>query len=826
MKKAYLAILPLIFAAACTDDFKPNGGDSDDGGVKFSAKLERTPESRTIYQDRDGNAFPIFWAENDTVLLASPECGVKTATYVIEGTGSSTATSMTKVGEAGIQWGGAKSASFYSIYPKSYTMNGRLYTNTLTINNAGQAVAEINVRKYQMNRFEKNADGVWVGTAIDDDPTTTDICNYPDAIMYAQRYMSEVGTVEMQYHPFTTAFHIELDGYTWEWLSDAGTITIEDITIEAPEGTVICGKFNATFKDANTNEAPEVTVPTQSIPETNIIHVYPTVGDQGLLLSVAKEEKISFNVFAIPNPNVKSADGWQIRVKTTHGTYYRDLVSASTGDQTANPTLKAGMIHPVHFPTFNVKDKEFKLNVDSWMKNIPRNVYINELSIPGAWYSRQSEYQGTSTGINTSGTKLTVAQMWAAGVRAFSVETRSATSGLGEFTPSRVVVSGTGRNSAGYYYGGDPISGVINDIAAELMGKTYGYAVLALQYADGGDGGHRARDYNYWLQGIANVYSGLTDDVKGTIYQGDLTPSTTIGEVAGKLIILVNVAAGLPGYTTILNPTPESTQISLNGWTGTQAPAMYSFINKARPAGTSPVVEMHHIWSDDYMGKYAIENFNDQTNPDAIKNLVLSLNPNTLYLNYAIANRTYPTDADNVGVDGSGVLTQNGLPTYIGRKQAVKRMLRNSNIVKNEGRHNLMLFVGAGGNEATATDGSTSQSTALSFARVMNPWLLTQIYGEINNQTFSPFGMVFCNFISQTEMSLSGSYTYPAGSDKAGQTSTTFDNTEIMKGLVKMNRLFYLSRDPSKPETLSAQEASKASYSSTHNDGGDAWTIE
>ena len=171
MKKAYLAILPLIFAAACTDDFKPNGGDSDDGGVKFSAKLEKTPESRTIYQEREGNAFPIFWAENDTVLLASPECGIKTATYVIEGTGSSTATSMTKVGEAGIQWGGAKSASFYSIYPKSYTMNGRLYTNTLTINNAGQAVAEINVRKYQMNRFEKNADGVWVGTAIDDDPT-------------------------------------------------------------------------------------------------------------------------------------------------------------------------------------------------------------------------------------------------------------------------------------------------------------------------------------------------------------------------------------------------------------------------------------------------------------------------------------------------------------------------------------------------------------------------------------------------------------------------------------------------------------------------------
>lgn len=488
-------------------------------------------------------------------------------------------------------------------------------------------------------------------------------------------------------------------------------------------------------------------------------------------LTINKGEKVSFNVFAIPVGNEVSSD-WKLTVRTLTGTYTRPL---TPGQGTDAGKLIAGMVHKLNMPAFMV-NSDFTFDKTSWMSQIPRNVYITNLSLPGAWYSRQSEYQGTN-----NGTTWTLQALWDAGVRAFSCETRTATARWGSTTPTKVVVSGTGVNggmlSDAYYYGGDDISGVMGDLADAVSES--GYAVLVLSYADGGEGGHRSRDYAFWLQGIYNSYNSLSAARKAKIYQGPLTSETTVGDVLGKLILQVNVASGLVGG-----------DITIGDYAG-NLPGLLTYVNRKRESGTAPISQMHWSeWNDSYMVN-KITSLPSQDLAD-VTNALMGLDPNTLYCNYTIANRTQLDTG-----------TATDLPTYANRKQAISRILRNSEIVLNNGRHNIWSMIGAGGTQATSSSSSTS---AQSFAANMNAWLLEQLETRMNNGNYAPLGLVLCNYIANTVNGV--------------------DGNEIIDHIVRMNQMFRLSRDENKPEWPdSGQTVSKsqADYSSSLSKDPNGW---
>lgn len=815
MKKIYLSMLAAVVLASCSDNdlTTPQKPLKPGSEVSFTLSLDKSDLStRTTYGDYGennvGNAFPVYWVNNDKVAMASPGAAVDTATYSIEaGDKQNYATSMTKVGAAGIQWGSTLPQSFYSVYPTGYVdVNNKFVKNSFTIN-GNKAEATLHVRDTQKQLFKKfevkdsegNTTAVWKGTPVDEDKMKS-----PDAIMYAQKKMEENGDVILQYVPFTTAFNITLDGY--EYLAGVeedktNPIVIQEVIIEAPEGTQLVGDFKAAFDedatatpvvtasaDINTCETPNIIhIPCIMVDETNEAnetkYLHPAVG-----------EKIVFNVFAIPTENIMN-ENWKLHVKTNYKTYTRSLKPA-TGDNKG--TLVPGKVHKLGMPAIKITvPGETTLPLDTWMKYIPRNVYITDLSLPGAWYSRQKEYQGQN-----GNSDWTIKALWQQGVRAFSVETRTYSTNTGNlinqvWTPTGVAISGTGYERGDGAYGNSAnilnpaptrLSEVIDSICTEVSQKKAGYAVLMISYADGGNGGHRAEDYSSWLKCIKTEYDNLPETQKPVIYGyyagEEITPSTTIGDVAGRLIIQINVASGLPGGN-----------ISKGNYAD-DMPALLTYVNRKREAGTAPVSMMHwKEWSDDYMQNVGIFVNDNDKEADALEALQ-KLGKENFYCNYSIANRTNPTD------DGS--LSVNNLPTYTGRQQALSRILRNSALSLQLGNHNLWSIFAAGGTQATT---STSTPNALTFASTMNQWVLGQLNTRIDGGNYGPFGLVFCNYIANTASSVNGN--------------------EIIERILRMNQLFRLSRDEDKSEWpdngSGTSTPSAASYSSTLSKDANGW---
>lgn len=762
MKKIIVFAAVGALLAGCSDEVrnpeKPSNPGSD---IAFQLNLQSDPQTRTLYGEETNNAFPIYWVDQDQIIVASPQCaaGRNNALYqvTVPNATSHTATAVTKVNEAGVQWGDKLPANFYSVYPVAYNSSASNVVRNEIVNGTDNAVAHLNVRNYQTNIFTKE-NGKWVGTPIDRKSMTDLSANLknPDALMYAQTRQTTDGNVQLTFKPFTVAFNVTLQGYTvTEALGTDPTVTIQEVAITAPEGTQLVGNFDATFNADGTSD-PQVNTNVNTLSEPNVIHI-PTLSTvDGHYLTISQNESVTFNVFAIPTNKTIGSD-WTLTVRTTSGTFTRALTPGS-GNGAAN--LIAGQMHKLNMPTFQVANT-FQFNQSSWIAQIPRNVYLSELSIPGAWYASQSEYQGS----------VTYASLWSAGVRAFGIETRSSVPTRFEDTRNHVVVSGTGDNSGNItgnkYVGGTPIVNVMRELITQLQSHTNEYALLVLSYADGGSGGHNAEDYSYWLQGIYNEYNALTTTEKGYVYSDAITPNTTVGDVVGKLIIKVNVGGNLPGGN-----------ITLGDYAG-NLPGLLSYTDikwENSTANSSLISNLYWgSWSNDYM-----------TN---VSGTVESLDPNSLYWNYTVANRTSTA---------SGA----GIPSYANRQGSITTILANSRAIYEAGHQNMWFFVGAGGTQATSSTSRNPSATA--FASTMNKWINDKLVEKINGEDFSPFGIVMCNYI----------------------TDATYTGPTIIENIIKMNRLFRLNRDESQPEWPgTTQQNSPANYSSFHTMAGNAWTV-
>lgn len=73
-----------------------------------------------------------------------------------------------------------------------------------------------------------------------------------------------------------------------------------------------------------------------------------------------------------------------------------------------------GQIYPVKFGYFKVRGADFDLK--SWIGQLNPNIYLSELSIPGAWHASNAYYQGTDAASDLQ-------KQYQAGVRAFEVHT-------------------------------------------------------------------------------------------------------------------------------------------------------------------------------------------------------------------------------------------------------------------------------------------------------------------------------------------------------------------------------------------------------------------
>ena len=726
-------------ASACSDDLNPDGpaNKAEKGDeVRFTMALPGA-DTRTIYGEETSTGFCIYWVNGDKVRVASPQCmpGRNSAEYSIgvESTTQNYATSMTKTGDTGVQWGDAATADFYSIYPSSAS-------TSLEVSDGG-VTTTLHVDATQ---FASTTDN---GTSYYAQPA-----EMGNVVMYAKSTAKKTDpAVELHYTPFSTVIEFEINAPDTYSGSQKSEITIQSLTLTAPTGTTIAGDFGFNF------DGPSITPATGG---SNTITMHFLDKNQYTTVLSTTRKQLKAKMCLMPISGVESILGWTVAVNTSAGTFSKTIKDTDlTGKNTA---LAPGQVHKIKLPTLNYASQEWVYTLASWIPTLPdyTNIYLSELSLPGAWYAGSDEaYQATSN----------ITELWNAGVRAFAVECRTnsewISSGLlsGHWTPNYVCISGTGRNTSigDAYDGGTNITTVLKNIKTALATHQDEYAVLVLSYADGGSGGQRAEDHAYFLQGVANALSGYTD----IVYSGPITKNTTINDVKGKLIVKVNVDKNI----TIGNYTAANALISYN-------PFLLQISTDAANFAHPYYSDLHWSeWKDTYKNCAQVNTLTGISADEAAKKFIWV---------FSSANRTQVNTGTNTTI-----------PTYKNRQDALGAMMTFSKTVYERSNHNVWFYFNCGGTQATSSTSKNPSPTT--FASTMNSWLLNTINAKTDA---SPLGIVMFNQCTNAD------YNGPA----------------IIKAIIEMNSKFYLKHAGTSGGSTGGNATPTAENDGTMNGGGEA----
>ena len=732
-----------VLASSCKDMLNPEEIEKANPGdeVVFGAALPGN--TKTVYGEETSTGFRIYWVNGDKVRVASPQCMSERnyAEYAVavDGATQNYATSMTKTGDIGVQWGDATTANFYSIYPSSAStkleVNGESVTTTLHVDATQFASITDNGNSYYAQPAEMG-----------------------NVVMYAKTTGVERGdTVKLHYTPFSTVLEFEINASTEEIAGKQKEITIQSLTLTAPnENTIIAGDFGFNF------DGPSITPAAKG--GSNDITMHFLDNNQYTTVLSKTKRTLKAKMCLMPISGVETILGWKIAVNTSAGTFTKTIKDSDlTGKNTA---LAPGKVHKIKLPTLSYASDKWVYSLDSWIPTLPdyTNIYLSELSLPGAWYAGSTEeYQAHSD----------IATLWSAGVRAFAVECRTdskwVVSGFlgstSHWEPEYVCISGTGRNTGvgDAYDSGTNITTVLDGIKTALANHKDEYAVLVLSYADGGEGGHRAEDHAYFLQGVANALSGYTD----IVYSGPITKNTTIGDVKGKLIVKVNIDKDL----TIGNYTAANALISYN-------PFLLQISTEAANFA-------HPYYSDLYWSNWADAN-KTCAQVNTLTGISADEAANKFIWVFSSANRTQVNTGTNTTI-----------PTYKNRQDALGAMMTFSKRVYDLSNHNVWFYFNCGGTQATSSNSSGPSPT--DFAKTMNSWLLNTINAKTDP---SPLGIVMFN--------------------QCTGDNNTYHGADIIKAIIEMNSKFYLKHAGTSGGSTGGDATPTAENDATVGDGGKA----
>ena len=670
-KKYFMISALALLACSCQDEEQGSVQPSPGQDVQFGATLEQSA-SRTVYGDEinDGSkdVFPINWVNGDEVVVFSPDCasngGVGSATYKVnvgeENSGKQNfANSLDKTGDIGVRWGDNPTGSFYSIYPAS-----SLYTKvsddckTVTLTMPAQ----------QDNDFERTSTG--------------EIKAYPDmraCFMYAYTPNVPSGnTVNLRYKPLSTAIRFTLQGP--QNASD-NAVTITYVRIYAPSDVSINGTY--TFDDVtNGSGIPQA--------KNGLNYVTMNVADAktGAYLTLAHGESVELNVFLLTGKDIVMDNNWYIEVGTGSGQSYKMSLAALEGTDDVDRTLKPGMIHRLR-PLPPLTSAEW--SSANWMANLQRNVYLSEISIPGSWYSLNSEYQDPAA----------IDRQYDAGVRAFHLDTRWKGS-YSIFTGFRVdelgVVDGDAHTeSAGL---GDDNNKYLNSNAPSFANaleqitknvKYDEYMVVMCTFAQG------SVQTGDWRQAISDACAN-NDKV---IEASSLNPNTVVGDVLGKVIVIVNTF------------TP-----------GEVANSKCLFFNMG-----ITLVENEFMNNDYY--KSPLQWYN-------ITNSGL-----TMYGTHAQATTNSTTDS------GENDSSRGYMPSFYDREDKVQNILswsKNNYSNRDNYSHDSWIYLGLGGYIPGTGGLWGSDDDCSTVANVLNNWIDGKVKAMETEKSYYPIGIVLMNY--------------------------------------------------------------------------------
>lgn len=590
MKKRILAVSIAAIATlltACNKEELSEGRTPAASGeeVMFAADHanfeSNAPGTKTIYGDRNGNEYPIYWVNNDEIGIFCPQAGNHPNTpngefhykVVVDGTESATGT-LAKInpGENGLQWGESNEHDFYAIYPASASKGGVSATEVACTIPVEQAPVKI----------EKD----------ENDPTT--YIAYPNmqyAYMYAhsQVFRETDGgkPVSLAFKPLVTVIEATINGpKAGSFAGDTCQVSL--ISIRSSEN--IAGDFLLTVTDDPSNPDDGKCTAIENGRVSNLVSI--PIEKDGMPLTLRSGEKLKIKAFLLPYAH-PDATTTTITVNVVgKGSNTKILKTAEIQSQKVNVTSLPALAGT---------------NFYYWMTAMDKRTYFSQLSIPGSHnsYSVDQNVTGTNT-VMGAYQKLTVEEQFAAGARAFSFMVGFNKDDAGQavryYDGWTYIDSWTNWNNDYPLYVFDAntqkssltdaldtyvkmLDNAISEYNTTYRPKTgrncQEFIVLSINYkqqaTSGSNNEGKYTEVRRWIREVDRIldnYSPTSDNKISLV--SNLGPQTTIEDLMGKIVVLVN-------YQAPTLPNDEGAVKGESGFTYTPSTdaANYIFLHQA-----------------------------------------------------------------------------------------------------------------------------------------------------------------------------------------------------------------------------------------------------
>lgn len=522
----YLGLALVACLSSCSDD-NFNGtienpvqtGDEILFGSTLSGDaevIEKSVGTRTVYGDRTSTGVPVYWEADGSdeiaiFCLQASQPANHLVNYKVtpvldeKGNPTQTAASVAKVNttEAGLQWGDRDAEHrFYAFYP------AKAVKGSAEENSTGQITANIPVTQQvqEWRTVDYNEPG-----AINNKKTYFGLPNMDYAYMYAYNAVtpSQVAQnqlIDLQFHNLVTVLDITIQG------PSSGTATITNVNVDAIEGEqpILTGDFTCNIRNT----------------ETGVIGTCDPVGDfneergrisipcydkkTGQFIQLGPDELLNVKAYIIPqDKNTVTKRTLRVTVSLLNGAPCRKTLE--TADVTPHK------INRVILPQLVTGGTNY------WMSSLDPNIYVSELSLPGSKMS----YLTSANRANIVYQNATIEEQLMDGVRAFNFHTRRMLNG-----ELRISVNGTALSTT--------LKDALAEIAtflknAEKQGKKNETAFVMVTYSDGNGS---QKDWMKSLQETVNECAENYDIYR--IFDKEMTPDVTLGDVAGKIILKAN----------------------------------------------------------------------------------------------------------------------------------------------------------------------------------------------------------------------------------------------------------------------------------------------
>ena len=547
-----LLALGVVALSGCQDEeiVKPVNPAVTGEEITFGSSLYDA-ETRTEYgMDPVNGAYPVYWEDGDQISIYCPQSNNTQRVFyavkpqdpakqyeVSEGVFApgdrSKSEAVTKLDKdaPGLQWGAEEVHRFSAFYPADKIISSE----------QGVITAEIPVEQAPV-RWETTPNGI--GT------TYTGIANTDYAFMWAfnEHKKSDGGDVALKFRPWVTILDVEINGPEGD-----REVKMSSVQLRSLSNETLTGRFTVDFKDVEKDPGNPALYPTYAeVDQGDAVRNQITIqlydqslnNGQGDFITLRKGDKIVVRFYLLPKDvNYDTSEGrndLQIRVAPFNSAVLTRTLNAQEGTVTGG--ILAHKVNKVILPSVSNDGPNY------WMSSLDPNIYVTELSLPGSKMSYQ-------TAENVSGRNavyyqdLSIAQQVTNGIRAFQIQTASTNnvqwyeSGSASDQVLYMTVAGNKTSTR--------FKDIVREIAtglktAKAAGKNQEYAFIlltaALSECDSyGPPLGRTAGKLAWMDAIRNELAEMAaDEETYKLYTGEITPTTTIDDVKGHIIIKVN----------------------------------------------------------------------------------------------------------------------------------------------------------------------------------------------------------------------------------------------------------------------------------------------